>query len=186
MGPFSPFGSFWNYLDALNYDAGRILQNSTPSGHGPCPLEAWEVAMNDICPVGRGNRIWRWRLVPSISMSSSSGLSRGSTNILVEAAQRPVSSATADPRGKPEDDDIDERSLQLATAGSCLVPLPCPVGRRHSNSPTLRSIIATWSELKRFRWALEQMLKDNPHLIDDIGLTRRQVEAEIAKSFWQA
>ena len=29
------------------------------------------------------------------------------------------------------------------------------------------------------------MSKDNPHLIDDIGLTRRQVEAEIAKPFWQ-
>ena len=30
------------------------------------------------------------------------------------------------------------------------------------------------------------MSKANPHLIDDIGLTRRQVEAEIAKPFWQA
>jgi uncharacterized protein YjiS (DUF1127 family) len=29
------------------------------------------------------------------------------------------------------------------------------------------------------------MSKDNPHLIDDIGLTRRRVEAEIAKPFWQ-
>jgi hypothetical protein len=29
------------------------------------------------------------------------------------------------------------------------------------------------------------MSKANPHLIDDIGLTRRQVEAEIAKPFWQ-
>ena len=29
------------------------------------------------------------------------------------------------------------------------------------------------------------MLKDNPELIDDIGLTIRQVEAEIAKPFWQ-
>ena len=42
-----------------------------------------------------------------------------------------------------------------------------------------------WRERIRFRWQLEQMLKDNPHLIDDIGLTRRQVEAEIAKRFWQ-
>jgi uncharacterized protein YjiS (DUF1127 family) len=105
---------------------------------------------------------------------------------LVEAAQRPVSSATADPRDKPEDDDTHERSLQLATAGSRLVRLPCPVGRRHSSSPTLRSIIAAWEERKRFRWELEQMSKDNPHLIDDIGLTKRQVEAEIAKPFWQA
>lgn len=58
------------------------------------------------------------------------------------------------------------------------------VPRRHLS--TLRSIMATWDERKRFRWELAQKLKDNPHLIDDIGLTRRQVEAEIAKPFWQA
>ncbi|WP_318013601.1 MULTISPECIES: DUF1127 domain-containing protein [unclassified Mesorhizobium] len=55
---------------------------------------------------------------------------------------------------------------------------------------TLRSIVAawddrTWRERIRFRWELERMSKDNPHLIDDIGLTRRQVEAELAKPFWQ-
>ena len=51
---------------------------------------------------------------------------------------------------------------------------------------TLRSTIATWGERNRLRWQLAQMSKANPHLIDDIGLTRRQVEAEIAKRFWQA
>ncbi|BCH24996.1 DUF1127 domain-containing protein [Mesorhizobium sp. L-8-3] len=61
---------------------------------------------------------------------------------------------------------------------------PAEVSRRHL--ATLRSIIATWEERKRFRWDLEQMSRANPHLIDDIGLTRRQVEAEIAKPFWQA
>jgi uncharacterized protein YjiS (DUF1127 family) len=55
--------------------------------------------------------------------------------------------------------------------------------RRHLT--ILRSTIAAWDERKRFRWELEQMSKDNPHLIDDIGLTRRQVEAEIAKPFWR-
>jgi uncharacterized protein YjiS (DUF1127 family) len=60
------------------------------------------------------------------------------------------------------------------------------VPRRHYSLATLRSIIATWEERKRLRWELEQMSKDNPHLIDDIGLTRGQVEAEIAKPFWQA
>ncbi|MCV9966706.1 DUF1127 domain-containing protein [Pararhizobium sp. BT-229] len=59
------------------------------------------------------------------------------------------------------------------------------VSRRHYSLATLRSMIATWHERIRFRWKLEQMSKDNPHLIDDIGLTRRQVEAEIAKPFWQ-
>ncbi|UVC16024.1 DUF1127 domain-containing protein [Mesorhizobium onobrychidis] len=58
---------------------------------------------------------------------------------------------------------------------------PAEMSRRHLT--TLRSIIAAWDERKRFRWELEQMSKDNPHLIDDIGLTRRQVEAEIAKPF---
>jgi uncharacterized protein YjiS (DUF1127 family) len=65
-----------------------------------------------------------------------------------------------------------------------------PVGSAEVSRPryslaTLRSIVATWDERKRFRWQLEQMSKANPHLIDDIGLTRRQVEAEIAKPFWQ-
>jgi uncharacterized protein YjiS (DUF1127 family) len=63
------------------------------------------------------------------------------------------------------------------------MPGPAAVSRRHLT--TLRNIIATWDERKRFRWNLEQMSKANPHLIDDIGLTRRQVEAEIAKPFWQ-
>jgi uncharacterized protein YjiS (DUF1127 family) len=63
---------------------------------------------------------------------------------------------------------------------------PAEVSRRHYSLATLRSIIATWDERMRVRWELEQMSKANPHLIDDIGLTRRQVEAEIAKPFWQA
>jgi uncharacterized protein YjiS (DUF1127 family) len=62
---------------------------------------------------------------------------------------------------------------------------PAEVLRRHYSLATLRSIIATWDERKRFRWELEQMSKANPHLIDDIGLTKRQAEAEIAKPFWQ-
>ncbi|WEX90126.1 DUF1127 domain-containing protein [Sinorhizobium garamanticum] len=59
------------------------------------------------------------------------------------------------------------------------------VSRRHYSLATLRSLIATWNQRIRFRWDLEQKSKDNPHLIDDIGLTRQQVEAEIAKPFWQ-
>ncbi|MEQ1955528.1 DUF1127 domain-containing protein [Mesorhizobium sp. CN2-181] len=50
----------------------------------------------------------------------------------------------------------------------------------------LHSKIAAWEERKRFRWHLARMSKDDPHLIDDIGLTRQQVEAEIKKPFWQA
>ena len=64
------------------------------------------------------------------------------------------------------------------------------MSRLHYSLATLRSTIATlrdrtWRERISVRWELEQMSKDNPHLIDDIGLTRRQVEAEVAKPFWQ-
>ena len=57
--------------------------------------------------------------------------------------------------------------------------------RRHYSLGSMRSIIATWRWRIRSRWELEQRSKANPHLIDDIGLTKRQVEAEIAKPFWQ-
>ena len=50
---------------------------------------------------------------------------------------------------------------------------------------SLRNMIATWGERTRFRRELEQKLKDDPHLIADIGLTKREFEAEIAKPFWQ-
>ena len=61
---------------------------------------------------------------------------------------------------------------------------PAEVSRRRYSLATLRSIVATWRERIRFRWELEQMAKDNPHLIDDIGLTKRQAEEEIARPFW--
>ena len=80
---------------------------------------------------------------------------------------------------------MDERPLRLATAGSCLMRLPRLVGSRHYSLATLPSTIAIWEERKRFRLQLEQTWKDNPHLIDDIGLTRRQAEAEIARPFWR-
>ncbi|RWQ20516.1 DUF1127 domain-containing protein [Mesorhizobium sp.] len=62
---------------------------------------------------------------------------------------------------------------------------PAGILRQQHSLATLRSIIAAWDDRKRFRWEFEQMAKDNPHLIDDIGLTRRQVEAEIVKPFWR-
>ncbi len=42
-----------------------------------------------------------------------------------------------------------------------------------------------WEERSRFRLKLEDMLKSAPHLIEDIGLTRAQAEAEIAKPLWR-
>ena len=62
---------------------------------------------------------------------------------------------------------------------------PADVPRRHYSLASLRSIVVIWSERIRVRWELQQMSKANPHLIDDIGLTPRQVEAEIARPFWQ-
>ncbi|CAN7415384.1 DUF1127 domain-containing protein [Bosea sp. LjRoot237] len=56
--------------------------------------------------------------------------------------------------------------------------------RRYGPAP-LRSIIMTWRERIRSRWKLAQMSQENPHLLNDIGLTRQQVETEIAKRFWQ-
>lgn len=76
----------------------------------------------------------------------------------------------------------------------------CPVQRPAARPPvsttelsgplhalaTLRDRIAAWRERAHFRWELKRIARDNPHLIDDIGLTRRQVEDEIARlPFWQ-
>ena len=64
-----------------------------------------------------------------------------------------------------------------------------PVGqasRRRHGLASLRNTIAAWRERTRYRWDLKRISEVNPHLIDDIGLTRRQVEDEIAKlPFWQ-
>jgi uncharacterized protein YjiS (DUF1127 family) len=59
---------------------------------------------------------------------------------------------------------------------------------RPAQAPRRRRLldaIATWEERTRVRWRLERMSRDDPRLIDDIGLTRRQVEVEIAKPFWR-
>lgn len=55
--------------------------------------------------------------------------------------------------------------------------------RRRCSPTTLRSIVVAWNERERFRGELEQ-IKADPHLLYDIGLTRRQVEAEITRLFW--
>lgn len=62
---------------------------------------------------------------------------------------------------------------------------PADASRRPNGLAALRSLIATWRERIRLRRKLAEMAKANPYLIDDIGLTKRQAEAEIAKPFWQ-
>ena len=59
-----------------------------------------------------------------------------------------------------------------------------PLGRH--GIVVLRNLIATYRARRRFRCDLEQMLKESPHLIADIGLTKWQADAEAAKRFWKA
>ncbi|WP_442578708.1 DUF1127 domain-containing protein [Mesorhizobium sp. ASY16-5R] len=80
--------------------------------------------------------------------------------------------------------DIFAPILQATRPGISAGPKAVP--RRHGGLATLLNLLATWEERRRFRWELEQKSKASPHLIDDIGLTERQVEAEVAKPFWQA
>jgi uncharacterized protein YjiS (DUF1127 family) len=71
-------------------------------------------------------------------------------------------------------------SVRFAEPASRPAASPRPFG-----FAALRGLLATWEERKRFRLQLENIMLATPHLIDDIGLTRKQVEAEIAKRFWQ-
>ena len=59
-------------------------------------------------------------------------------------------------------------------------------GSRRYSLAALRNLIAERRKQAHFRFELKRIVTDNPHLIDDIGLTREEVEAEIAKlPFWQ-
>ncbi|WP_246093843.1 MULTISPECIES: DUF1127 domain-containing protein [Mesorhizobium] len=56
----------------------------------------------------------------------------------------------------------------------------------HTQSrPSLKSLIKAWRDRAYFRHELARMAMDLPELIDDIGLTMKQVKAEIAKPFWR-
>jgi len=81
-------------------------------------------------------------------------------------------------------DNLASASRQATQPGT--LAEPAKISFQHYSLATLQIVIANWEERIRFRWTLRQMSKDNPHLIDDIGLTKEQVEAEIAKPFWQA
>ena len=60
-----------------------------------------------------------------------------------------------------------------------------PARDRVTRPISLWCLIAIWRWRTRFRWELEQRSRDDPRLIDDAGLTRRQIETEIAKPFWK-
>lgn len=60
------------------------------------------------------------------------------------------------------------------------------LSRRRYSLANLFSDIAAMRERTRFRLELKRLAKDTPYLIDDIGLTKEQIEEEIAKlPFWQ-
>jgi uncharacterized protein YjiS (DUF1127 family) len=60
-----------------------------------------------------------------------------------------------------------------------------PAARTHDGPATLQNLVASWRWRMRYRRELLQKARHDPHLLEDIGLTRRQVEAEIAKPFWR-
>ncbi|MGO4736619.1 DUF1127 domain-containing protein [Bosea sp. 2KB_26] len=62
---------------------------------------------------------------------------------------------------------------------------PGDLSRGHESTAPRRSLLAVWRWRIRFRWELARKAQENPRLINDIGLTRRQVAAEIAKPFWR-
>ena len=72
---------------------------------------------------------------------------------------------------------------------TCAPLVACPAEiktRRRYSLAALRSLIALRREQAYFRFELKRIATDNPHLIDDIGLTKEEVEAEIGKlPYWQ-
>lgn len=48
-----------------------------------------------------------------------------------------------------------------------------------------RGLVATWRERLRYRRELAEKARDDPRLIEDIGLTRGQLETEIEKPLWK-
>ncbi|WP_457583883.1 DUF1127 domain-containing protein [Ensifer canadensis] len=46
-------------------------------------------------------------------------------------------------------------------------------------------LLVIWDERLRFRQQLEMMARHTPELLDDVGLTKAQVERETRKPFWQ-
>jgi uncharacterized protein YjiS (DUF1127 family) len=69
--------------------------------------------------------------------------------------------------------------------GLRLASAPAKAARLLHTIAGLPERIRNWRERMYVRRELMRLVKDGPELIDDIGLTMRQVEAEIAKPFWQ-
>ncbi|MCA1404580.1 DUF1127 domain-containing protein [Ensifer sp. IC3342] len=46
-------------------------------------------------------------------------------------------------------------------------------------------LLTVWNERQRLRTQLAQMAEHAPELLDDMGLSKTQVHAEIGKPFWR-
>jgi uncharacterized protein YjiS (DUF1127 family) len=68
-------------------------------------------------------------------------------------------------------DDMDISALTLAA-----------IERVESFAAKVRLVTVTWIRRSNDRRALAMM---NQHMLDDIGLTRHDIDREIAKYFWQ-
>jgi uncharacterized protein YjiS (DUF1127 family) len=62
---------------------------------------------------------------------------------------------------------------------------PAEASRRRFSVAAVRSTVATWRWRIGYRKELDEMWKANPYLVDDIGMTKWQLEAEIVKPFWR-
>ncbi len=69
----------------------------------------------------------------------------------------------------------------LAASQGRLLELPSATRRPNS----LRTLVSVWRRRVRLRRELEEKLRAAPHLMADMGITEREVEAEIAKPFWR-
>lgn len=74
---------------------------------------------------------------------------------------------------------------ELCDAVQLDLRVPPVVATGTSGRYGLRSLIAAWDKRAYFRWQLARMARETPELIDDIGLTMAEVNAEIAKPFWR-
>jgi len=101
---------------------------------------------------------------------------------------RPLSGREPAPSNQSEVD-VNQSSTLALSSHQITWPIapsrPAVTGHSFSLSGLL-NILRTWEDRARFRWSLKEMASTAPHLIDDMGLTKKQVEAEIAKRFWQA
>jgi uncharacterized protein YjiS (DUF1127 family) len=74
--------------------------------------------------------------------------------------------------------------LQSSTQSSSSAPRSLR-GRLLSSLAEIAAVLGAWRRCHRYRHELERLMKSGPHLIEDIGLSRKNAEREAAKPFWR-